>query len=201
LAQSSCLGEVIFCEFLKATTKGKPTGVKLLKSLKLEEKQTDFGTSLSPADAMAKSLDDLQHATMNTQKLLRHPELDQVLIEDLKTRRRRAVRMILGLREARNRNLGGTLFSDPAWSILLDAYASDLDGRRISVSDVCIASAVPHTTALRWLKALEDQGLMKRENDPRDRRRAFVTLTAKAQTVLERLIDEVVQQTGRVSAA
>jgi DNA-binding MarR family transcriptional regulator len=116
----------------------------------------------------------------------------------LKSRRRRAVRLILGVREIRNRNLGGALFSDPAWSILLDAYASDLDGRRISVSDVCIASGVPSTTALRWLKALEDQGLMKRENDARDRRRAFVTLTPKSQTVLERLIDEVIQKTGNM---
>ncbi len=170
----------------------------MLEFAQSEDSEGALSTDVSPADAMVKGLADVQRATMQLQKLLRHAGLEHALSEDLKSRRRRAVRLILGVREIRNRNLGGNLFSDPAWSILLDAYASDLDGRRISVSDVCIASGVPNTTALRWLKALEDQGLMKRENDARDRRRAFVSLTPKAQTVLERLIDEVIQKTGNM---
>ena len=36
--------------------------------------------------------------------------------------------------------LGGGMIADPSWNILLDLFISDLTGRRISVSAVCIGS-------------------------------------------------------------
>ena len=87
------------------------------------------------------------------------------------------LRRILKARRARAQFFDRDLFADPAWDILLELYASELGQRRMSVSDVCIASDVPATTALRWIRALELRGLLRRQEDHNDRRRAFVHLS------------------------
>jgi DNA-binding MarR family transcriptional regulator len=78
------------------------------------------------------------------------------------------------------------LFADPAWDILIDLYIASEEGRGISVSSACIASAVPVTTALRWIKILEQGGHISRHEDPSDARRVFMSLTeSAAKTVRE----------------
>ncbi len=58
-------------------------------------------------------------------------------------------------RRLRERMFGNPdLFADPAWDILIDLFIASEEGRKISVSSACIASAVPTTTALRWIKIL-----------------------------------------------
>lgn len=69
------------------------------------------------------------------------------------------------------------LFGEPAWDMLLDLFIAEADGKRLSVTAACIGSAVPTSTALRWLIILEDRGLVRRENDPTDARRVFLQLT------------------------
>lgn len=77
------------------------------------------------------------------------------------------------------------LFADPAWDILLDLYLSYLEGRTDVVSSVCVAAAVPATTALRWIGALEGEGLVVRLPDESDRRRVMVRLTTDALARIE----------------
>ena len=48
-----------------------------------------------------------------------------------------------------------------------------------------IAAAVPPTTALRWIKALCDQGLFVRVADPEDGRRVFIELSDQGAEALE----------------
>ncbi len=72
------------------------------------------------------------------------------------------------------------LFADPAWDMLLDLMAARLDRQRVAVSSLCIAAAVPPTTALRWIKTLTDHGLFVRTADPQDGRRVFIELSDKA---------------------
>lgn len=69
------------------------------------------------------------------------------------------------------------LFGEPAWDFLLDLFIAELEGKPLSVTAACIGAAVPTSTGLRWLAILEDQGLIRRENDPRDARRVFLHLT------------------------
>ena len=76
------------------------------------------------------------------------------------------------------------LFEDPAWDMLLDLFAAELEGRQVLVSSLCIASAVAPTTALRWINKLIAVGLLERQPDTLDRRRAFVALTPRASTCL-----------------
>ena len=90
------------------------------------------------------------------------------------------VRTILKLRRNRDRFFGNDLFADPAWDILLELYAAALAQYRVSVSNLCIAAAVPGTTALRWIKQLEDAGMIVRRADPTDGRRHFLMLSDRA---------------------
>lgn len=144
------------------------------------------------------AIDKVRSAISNMQAVLRHPTLRTALSDDLQNRRGTAVRTIIQIREIRDSHLGSDLFNDPAWNMLLDAYACDLDGRNISVSDACVASGAPYTTGLRWLRALEDRGLIERKDDTYDRRRAFVALTPHARTTIELLIDKTIQSLGGV---
>ena len=92
----------------------------------------------------------------------------------------RYVRNLLKLRRHRDRFFRSELFADPAWDILLELYAAALGQFRISVSNLCIGAAVPATTALRWIRQLEDEGLITRRDDPTDGRRKFIMLSDKA---------------------
>lgn len=80
----------------------------------------------------------------------------------------------------------GDLFGEPAWDILLDLFIAREAGRRVSVSSACIAADVPATTALRWLSALEQRGLVERQADPIDGRRVHVGLSEAAVIMMER---------------
>lgn len=90
------------------------------------------------------------------------------------------IRTMLKLRRHRDRFFASELFADPAWDMLLELYAAALGQLRVSVSALCIAAAVPPTTALRWIKQLEEAGLIKRKADPTDGRRQFMMLSDQA---------------------
>lgn len=96
------------------------------------------------------------------------------------------VRDLLRARRLRADFLPGELFADPAWDMLLDLLAARLDGERVSVSSLCIAAAVPPTTALRWIRTLTDQALVVRHADPLDGRRVFIQLADHAAEALGR---------------
>ena len=93
------------------------------------------------------------------------------------------VRRLIQLRRLRGKFFGGFgqgLFEDPAWDMLLDLYAAELEDQQVSVSSLCIAAAVAPTTALRWIAKMTDLGLLARHPDPADRRRAFMALSRRA---------------------
>jgi hypothetical protein len=92
----------------------------------------------------------------------------------------REIRAVIRSRRMRAQFFTGELFADPAWDMLLDLFAAELERRRVSVSSLCIAAAVPPTTALRWIGSLHDAGLFERHADPSDRRRAYIALSQKA---------------------
>ena len=97
-----------------------------------------------------------------------------------------AVRVRRYIRQRRYREAlfsAGT-FADPAWDILLDLYASELEGRKTTVSDACLASCVPSTTALRWVRKLGEDGVVKRSADSSDGRRIYLTLSEHAKSAI-----------------
>lgn len=98
----------------------------------------------------------------------------------------RLVRRIIRQRQLRARFFDGELFADPAWDILLDLTAARAEHARVSVTSLCIASGVPPTTALRWIRQMTDAGLLERVDDECDRRRAFIGLTDTAAEAMAR---------------
>lgn len=90
------------------------------------------------------------------------------------------VRAFLRLRQLRGHFFMPELFADPAWDILLDLAAARIEGRLVAVSSLCIAAAVPATTALRWITQMTEQGLLVRRPDPTDGRRVFIGLSDRA---------------------
>jgi hypothetical protein len=105
----------------------------------------------------------------------------------------RLVRRVIRQRQLRARYFDPELFADPAWDILLDLTAARAEQARISVTSACIASGVAPTTALRWIGQMIEAGLLKREQDDADRRRAFVTLTDHAADAMARYFAQLDQ--------
>lgn len=94
------------------------------------------------------------------------------------------VRRAIRARRLRSTVFGEDLFEDPAWDMLLDLFAAELEGGPVSVSSLCIAAAVAPTTALRWIGRLTQFGLFERRPDPQDRRRAFMALTPRGSATM-----------------
>ena len=95
------------------------------------------------------------------------------------------IRSIIRARRLRDHFFRGEMFADPAWDMLLDLMAARVERQRVAVSSLCIAAAVPPTTALRWIKTLCDQGLFVRVADPEDGRRVFIELAPETATMME----------------
>ncbi len=85
------------------------------------------------------------------------------------------------------------LFGEPAWDILLDLLRAEVAERRVSVSSVCLASGVPQTTALRYLKQMTARGMIVRCADPRDHRRVFVELAPEVSISLRNYFMQIIE--------
>lgn len=88
-----------------------------------------------------------------------------------------ALKYIIQSRNKRAIHLDGTLFADPAWDILLALAEAEMEQRRMTISDLCLAAAVPSTTALRWISLMTANEVLARVPDVRDRRRVFIQLS------------------------
>ena len=101
------------------------------------------------------------------------------------------VRNVICARRLRARFFDAELFADPAWDMLLDLLQAEIAQHRVPVSSLCIAAAVPATTALRWIKTMTDNGLFRRRADPHDGRRVFIELAPEASLAMRRYFAEV----------
>ena len=106
------------------------------------------------------------------------------------------VRQVIRARRLRARFFDEELFADPAWDMLLDLLQAEIAQLRVPVSSLCIAAAVPATTALRWIKAMTHVGLFRRCADPHDGRRVFVELAPAASDAMCRYFGAI----GKVAA-
>jgi DNA-binding MarR family transcriptional regulator len=95
------------------------------------------------------------------------------------------IRALISERRRRDHFFPADLFGEPAWDMLLELYAASLDQYRITISNLCVSAAVPPTTALRWIGALEQRGVIIKEGDRFDARRVFVGLSSKGKKMVE----------------
>lgn len=103
----------------------------------------------------------------------------------------KAVALVLRARRLRASYFEQELFADPAWDMLLELFHAELSHRRVPVSNLCTAAAVPPTTALRWLKTMVDKGMVVRRDDPLDGRRVYVELQPQTSDALKRYFGKI----------
>lgn len=94
-------------------------------------------------------------------------------------------------RRRRRKYLPADLFGEPGWDILLDLFAAGLQDRTISVTSACVGADVPPTTALRWIRLMEDHGLVERTEHVADQRVSLLRLTDKATDLMFILFDDL----------
>ena len=109
---------------------------------------------------------------------------------DLPTVSAEGLRAMIKARRLRASYLPADLFADPAWDMLLDRLRAEIAQHRVPVSSLCIAAAVPATTALRWIKTMTDRGLLVRRDDPHDGRRVFIEMAPTTSSALRRYFQE-----------
>ncbi len=83
------------------------------------------------------------------------------------------------------------LVHDPGWAILLYLYNSYAAHRAVSLSDAARAASAPLTTVLRLAQLFTKAGLIEREDDWRDRRRALISLSTQGRALMEQYLAEV----------
>lgn len=101
------------------------------------------------------------------------------------------VHSVIEARRLRGQFFDDKLFADPAWDMLLDLYEAELAQRRVTVTSLCAAAAVPATTAVRWITVMTDAGLFTRRADSLDGRRVFVELTPAASEGMRRYFSQL----------
>lgn len=104
------------------------------------------------------------------------------------------IRRAIKARRMRNTYFDAQLFADPAWDMLLDLMAARLENAKVSVSSLCIASSVPPTTALRWIKVMTEEKIFERRADEKDGRRIFIQLSDNAAKAMTDFFSKVQQE-------
>lgn len=94
-------------------------------------------------------------------------------------------KFISGARAMRKSDFPAELFGEPAWEMLLALFCADRAGYRMSVSNMCLASGSPTTTALRWIEKLEELGMITRRKNPLDARIFFIELVPETGQLIE----------------
>lgn len=96
---------------------------------------------------------------------------------------------LLRNRHRRAEHFPKDFFGEPGWDALLALYAAtDNEMRQI---DLFSAARAPQATGLRWLRRLEEEGLVVTRTGPSFRNRVLVKLSDKGRDQLTRLLNEL----------
>jgi len=101
------------------------------------------------------------------------------------------LRQLLDARHARAFFFGSHHFANPTWDILLLAYVALLEGKQLTVSNVCRDSIVPDTSTLRWISALEQEGWLFHRGEPLGSPRCWLELSATGKLGMQRYFEMV----------
>lgn len=82
------------------------------------------------------------------------------------------------------------LFFDPAWDILLELYARQLQRISVYTTQLQESIPIPFTTVLRWLDRLEAEALVVRNKDPHDARKVRIALSQYGRDLMDRWLNQ-----------
>ena len=101
------------------------------------------------------------------------------------------VSSVIRARQRRRHHFPRELFADPAWDMMLHLLEAEILERRVEVSSLGAAAAVPPEIARRWVTALLDHGVIVRRPHPIHLGRIFVELSPAASTALRDCLNEL----------
>ena len=100
-------------------------------------------------------------------------------------------RSISAARRRLNDHLEASLFANPGLDIMLFLFAEGADGATVTTNACCAAAGVPRTTALRWIKLLQDRGLVHGSDDISDRRVTMLALSTVGRETIRLWLGEI----------
>ena len=92
------------------------------------------------------------------------------------------------LQRLRAEHLPAGMAAEASWEMLLDLYQSEKRGDELSLTSLGITSGVPLTSALRRIHELENEQLIERLPDGKDRRRSTLQLSDKGRLAVESFV-------------
>jgi len=101
------------------------------------------------------------------------------------------------IQSAVRRDMFKGLFRQPAWDMLLTAYVALHGGVELTESAVCAQSGEPVANARRWLRRMEQDGLVKRGGVPGDVTTVLVAITKGAADRLRQLLEDLISEARR----
>lgn len=74
---------------------------------------------------------------------------------------------------------------------MLFLFAEGQGGRAVTTNACCAAAGVPRTTALRWVKLLQERGLIDGSDDITDRRETMLALSDRARQIIRTWLTDI----------
>lgn len=93
------------------------------------------------------------------------------------------------IRRTRSKFFEPWMLASPTWDILLELALAALEGEIVSISSICALTEFPTSTALRHVRLLESAGMISRETDQADRRRALLRIEPDALSRMQRYFE------------
>lgn len=78
---------------------------------------------------------------------------------------------------------------NPLWDMLVALLSAKRSGNQMSMSDLCLMSDAPESTALRLIHQLREKGYVDMLPDRSDRRRTRVVLNQKGEAQFDQYLD------------
>jgi len=105
--------------------------------------------------------------------------------------RKLVARIMFDTRKARSRLFPASMFSDPAWDMLIALYIAE---QAPAAADLARSISASVTTAMRWIEILEAHRLIVREQSPTDRRAHTIRLSEQARKNLDLLLADAARK-------
>lgn len=94
----------------------------------------------------------------------------------------------------RNSVFGAELFGEPAWDMLLYLFAKRVKGEPVLKMEATAAAHVSHSTGLRYVKLLDDRGLISTKRDVCDSRAQIVEITLDGVALMANCLSQQVRR-------
>ncbi|HEX8365239.1 MAG TPA: hypothetical protein VF603_08150 [Allosphingosinicella sp.] len=108
-----------------------------------------------------------------------------------------AMAKALLIQSAVRRDMFKGLFRQPAWDMLLTAYVALHEGVELTETAICAYSGEPAATARRWLRRMEQDGLVRHRRVAGDVTTVLVAITKGAAVRLQQLLENLISEARR----